>query len=52
MIARGKFGIEYFPRPDDEESKGAGWLVAAIILAAVALVVVAGVRRFLSSRLK
>ena len=50
MIARGKFGIEYFPRPDDEESKGAGWLVAAIILAAVALLVVAGVRRFLSSR--
>ncbi len=50
MIARGKFGIEYFPRPDDEESKGAGWLVAAIALAAVTLLVVAGVRRFLSSR--
>ena len=48
MIARGKFGIEYFPRPDDEESKGAGWLVAAVVLAAVALLVAAGVRRLLS----
>ena len=50
MIARGKFGIEYFPRPDDEESKGAGWLVAAIVLAAAALLVAAGVRRLLSPR--
>ena len=48
MIARGKFGIEYFPRPDDEESRGTGWLAAAIALAAVALLVVAGVRRLLS----
>ena len=50
MIARGKFGIEYFPHPQDEESRGAGWLVAAVVLAAVALLVAAGVRRFLSSR--
>ena len=48
MIARGKFGIEYFPHPEDEESKGAGWLVAAIVLAAAALLVTAGVRRLLS----
>ena len=50
MIARGKFGIEYFPHPQDEESKGAGWLVTAVVLAAVALLVAAGVRRILSSR--
>ena len=50
MIARGKFGIEYFPHPQDEESKGAGWLVAAVVLAAAALLVTTGVPRLLSPR--
>ncbi len=48
-IARGKFGIEYFPRREDRDSGGAGWLVAVIALSAVALVVVAVVRRIVSS---
>ncbi len=48
-IARGKFGIEYFPHPEDEESRGLGWLVVAIALAAVALVGVAVVPRLVSS---
>ncbi len=47
-IARGKFGIEYFPHPEDEESKGAGWLFAAIAVAALALVAVAVVRRMMA----
>lgn len=47
-IARGKFGIEYFPRPKDEESKGAGWIVAIIALAVVVLVGTAVVRRMLT----
>ena len=47
-IARGKFGIEYFPRPQDEESKGTGWIVVAVALAATALLVSAGVRRLLA----
>ncbi len=48
-IARGKFGIEYFPHPEDEESRGAGWLVAVIVMAAVALVAVAVVRRMIAT---
>ncbi len=47
-IARGRFGIEYFPHPEDEESKGAGWIVAVIALAAVLLVAVAVMRRILA----
>ncbi len=48
-IARGRFGIEYFPHPEDEESKGAGWIVAVVVLAAVALIGAAVVRRVLNS---
>ena len=48
-FSRGKFGIEYNPRPVDEESSGAGWLVVVIALAAVAVLAAAGVRRFLST---
>lgn len=44
-IARGKFGIEYFPHPQNEESKGTGWIVLAVALAAAGLLVSAGVRR-------
>lgn len=47
-IARGRFGIEYFPHPEDEESRGAGWIVAVVALAAVALIGVAVVRRALA----
>ncbi len=47
-IARGRFGIEYFPHPEDEESKGAGWIVAVIALAAMLLVGVAVVRRIMA----
>ena len=47
-IARGKFGIEYFPHPQNEESKGAGWIVVVVALAATALLVSAGVRRLLA----
>lgn len=48
-FARGRFGIEYNPNPMDEESSGAGWLVALIVLAAVAVLAAAGVRRLVSS---
>ena len=48
-FAQGKFGIEYNPNPIDEESSGAGWLVAVIVLAAIAVLAAAGVRRLLSS---
>ena len=48
-FAKGKFGIEYNPNPIDEESSGAGWLVAVIVLAAIAVLAAAGVRRLLSS---
>ena len=48
-FARGRFGIEYNPNPMDEESSGAGWLVAVIVLAAVAVLAAAGVRRLVSS---
>ena len=48
-FARGRFGIEYNPNPMDEESSGAGWLVALIVLAAVAVLAAAGVRRRVSS---
>ncbi len=48
-IARGRFGIEYFPHPEDEESKGAGWIVAVVVLSAVALIGAAVVRRVLNS---
>ena len=47
-FARGRFGIEYNPNPMDEESSGAGWLVALIVLAAVAVLAAAGVRRLVS----
>ena len=47
-IARGRFGIEYFPRQQDEESRGAGWIVVVVALAATALLVSAGVRRLLA----
>ena len=48
-FARGRFGIEYNPNPMDEESSGAGWLVAVIVLAAVAVLAAAGVGRLVSS---
>lgn len=48
-FAQGKFGIEYNPNPIDEESSGAGWLVAVIVLAAIAVLAAAGVRRLVSS---
>ena len=48
-FAQGKFGIEYNSNPIDEESSGAGWLVAVIALAAVAVLAAAGVRRLISS---
>ena len=48
-FAQGKFGIEYNANPIDEESSGAGWLVAVIALAAVAVLAAAGVRRLISS---
>ena len=48
-FTQGKFGIEYNPNPIDEESSGAGWLVAVIVLAAIAVLAAAGVRRLLSS---
>ena len=41
-FAQGKFGIEYNPNPIDEESSGAGWLVAVIVLAAIAVLAAAG----------
>lgn len=47
-IARGRFGIEYFPHPEDEESRGAGWLVAVVAVAVVALLGAAVVRRALA----
>ena len=50
-FAQGKFGIEYNSNPIDEESSGAGWLVAVIALAAVAVLAAAGVRRLISSPL-
>ena len=38
MLARGKFGIEYNPKPLDEESSGIGWVVVAVLaVAAVSL---------------
>ena len=46
-FAQGKFGIEYNPNPIDEESSGASWLVAVIVLAAIAVHAAAGVRRLL-----
>jgi len=48
-FAQGKFGIEYNANPIDEESSGAGWLVAVIALAAIAVLAAAGVRRLVSS---
>ena len=48
-FAQGKFGIEYNSNPIDEESSGAGWLVAIIVLAAIAVLAAAGVRRLISS---
>ena len=48
-FAQGKFGIEYNPNPIDEESSGAGWIIAVIALAAVAVLAAAGVRRLVSS---
>ena len=40
-FARTRFGIEYNPNPIDEESSGAGWLVAVIVLAAIAVLAAA-----------
>ena len=38
MLARGKFGIEFNPKPIDDDSNGVGWIVLAVIaLAAVSL---------------
>ena len=38
MLARGKFGIEYNPRPIDDDSNGVGWIVLVVVaLAAVSL---------------
>ena len=48
-FAQGKFGIEYNSNPIDDESSGAGWLVAVIVLAAIAVLAAAGVRRLISS---
>ena len=36
MLARGKYGVEYNPKPLDDDSSGLGWVVVAVI--AVALV--------------
>ena len=47
---RGKFGIEYNPRPVDEDSPGVGWIVAAIAVSALTLVAVAAVRRARAAR--
>ena len=38
MLARGKFGIEYNPKPLDDDSGGLGWIVLAVVaVAAVSL---------------
>lgn len=38
MLARGKFGIEYNPKPLDDDSSGLGWIVLAVVaVAAVSL---------------
>ena len=47
-ISRGRFGIEYFPRPRDGESRVAGWLIAVVAVVAAALVVVAVARRIMA----
>jgi len=39
MLARGKFGIEYNPKPLDDDSSGLGWVVLVVVaVAAVSLV--------------
>ena len=39
MLERGKFGIEYNPKPLDDDSSGLGWIVLAVVaVAAVSLV--------------
>jgi hypothetical protein len=48
-IARGRFGIEYFPHHESEDSRGAGWIVFAVAFAAAGLLVSAGVRRILAT---
>ena len=47
-FARGRFGIEYNPRPVDDESSGLGWIVVAIALAALVLLLAAVMRRLRS----
>ena len=38
MLVRGKFGIEYNPKPLDDDSSGLGWIVLAVVaVAAVSL---------------
>ena len=38
MLERGKFGIEYNPKPLDDDSSGLGWIVLAVVaVAAVSL---------------
>ena len=38
MLARGKFGIEYNPKPLDDDSSGVGWIVLVVVaVAAVSL---------------